>query len=420
MKEKLDSLVQLYKTKNFSELVNKGQEFVDEHTNSAIAWNLLALGHRYSGNIEEAKKIYESLLKLNPKNFLLNTNLGNLYTSIGKINNAIECFENALSIQPDHPGTLEAIGIAYQDVGKLEDAILSFRKAIHADENHQGSRYHLARILVRQNLYEEAIEHFNKTDHGLSKSHQLECIYYLGDRNLFFQKYETLIENKKINPLMASLGSHAAIRYGIPDVNPFCSSPMNFIEKIKVDENDGFDQVLIDKIINYHKGNENDFKSQPLLKNGEQSSGNLFLIKLDFIQSLKKIILQKVSKYRDIYQKSDEGFIKNWPENFTLYGWLVAIKTGGHLAAHIHKEGWLSGSLYFKLPKKPNSNEGNIAFSIDGANYPKDGKEFSTQIVEIEKGDLVMFPSSLFHNTIPFNSDEERVSFAFDIIPTQT
>ena len=26
--------------------------------------------------------------------------------------------------------------------------------------------------------------------------------------------------------------------------------------------------------------------------------------------------------------------------------------TGGKLSAHIHKEGWLSGSLYFKMPPK--------------------------------------------------------------------
>ncbi|WP_373280560.1 putative 2OG-Fe(II) oxygenase [Methylomonas koyamae] len=32
-------------------------------------------------------------------------------------------------------------------------------------------------------------------------------------------------------------------------------------------------------------------------------------------------------------------------------------------------------------------------------------------------GDLVLFPSSLFHRTIPFNSDQERICIAFDIKP---
>ena len=96
---------------------------------------------------------------------------------------------------------------------------------------------------------------------------------------------------------------------------------------------------------------------------------------------------------------------------------MVSINTGGSLAAHIHKEGWLSGSLYFKMPSKKTSNEGNIVFSLDGANYPTDGKKFDKKSVDVNKGDLVLFPSSLFHHTIPFKSNEERFTFAFDIIP---
>ena len=39
------------------------------------------------------------------------------------------------------------------------------------------------------------------------------------------------------------------------------------------------------------------------------------------------------------------------------------------------------------------------------------------KIVDINKGSLVLFPSSLFHRTIPFISQEERHSIAFDLIP---
>jgi hypothetical protein len=32
-------------------------------------------------------------------------------------------------------------------------------------------------------------------------------------------------------------------------------------------------------------------------------------------------------------------------------------------------------------------------------------------------GDVVFFPSSVFHRTIPFNSNEERICIAFDLKP---
>ena len=37
--------------------------------------------------------------------------------------------------------------------------------------------------------YDEAIKHFEKTDFGLSKSHQLECFYYLGDKENLMPDY---------------------------------------------------------------------------------------------------------------------------------------------------------------------------------------------------------------------------------------
>ena len=61
--------------------------------------------------------------------------------------------------------------------------------------------------------------------------------------------------------------------------------------------------------------------------------------------------------------------------------------------------------------------DGDIIFSLHGSNYPTDKKEYPTKIINIEKGDMVLFPSSLFHATIPFNSNKKRITLAFDIIP---
>ena len=41
-----------------------------------------------------------------------------------------------------------------------------------------------------------------------------------------------------------------------------------------------------------------------------------------------------------------------------------------------------------------------------------------TASVVPKNGDIVLFPSSLFHRTIPFHLNEERISIAFDLTPT--
>ena len=48
------------------------------------------------------------------------------------------------------------------------------------------------------------------------------------------------------------------------------------------------------------------------------------------------------------------------------------MQSGGFLSFHNHKEGWLSGSFYLKVPKrKSNEDSGSIIFSEQGPPYPK-------------------------------------------------
>jgi hypothetical protein len=74
--------------------------------------------------------------------------------------------------------------------------------------------------------------------------------------------------------------------------------------------------------------------------------------------------------------------------------------------------------MYLSLPtQKKHEHEGSIEVSTHGDEYPKKHDNFSTQALAPEVGDFIMFPSSLFHRTIPFSSDEERICIAFDLKP---
>ena len=56
-----------------------------------------------------------------------------------------------------------------------------------------------------------------------------------------------------------------------------------------------------------------------------------------------------------------------------------------------------------------------IEFSLNGKNYyHADSPCFTFQP---EVGDIVFFPSSLFHRTIPFTTDTDRIIVSFDLIP---
>ena len=95
------------------------------------------------------------------------------------------------------------------------------------------------------------------------------------------------------------------------------------------------------------------------------------------------------------------------------------MSRGGHLTSHIHEEGWLSGVLYLAMPsdRPEGSTAGGIEFSTDGDDYPREHDDFPRRTLLPGVGDIVLFPSSLFHRTIPFQSNEERICIAFDVKP---
>ena len=129
------------------------------------------------------------------------------------------------------------------------------------------------------------------------------------------------------------------------------------------------------------------------------------------------MIKNYIEKYRLEFSSRDCVFIRSFPKNISLTGWFVRLLKGGHQTEHIHPSGWLSGVFYLQVPDFSNQEEGSIEFGLWGQNYPILNKSYPKKRYYPKNGDIVLFPSSLFHRTIPFHSDEERMCIAFDLIP---
>ena len=116
--------------------------------------------------------------------------------------------------------------------------------------------------------------------------------------------------------------------------------------------------------------------------------------------------------YRKKYKHKEDYFITKWPPNSSIIPWYNKLAKQGYLTPHIHPGGWLSGVFYLSVPKLLNKNEGSIKLSLFGSKYPDD----KNLIHSPRDFDIILFPSSLYHQTIPFNSQDERHSIAFDVV----
>lgn len=98
--------------------------------------------------------------------------------------------------------------------------------------------------------------------------------------------------------------------------------------------------------------------------------------------------------------------------------WSVRLTGGGgHHDDHVHPEGWFSSALYVAVPDAAERGEapdaGWLGFGACRSLLP-DLAPFRR--IEPRPGRLVLFPSTLWHGTMPFAAGE-RMTVAFDVAP---
>ena len=108
------------------------------------------------------------------------------------------------------------------------------------------------------------------------------------------------------------------------------------------------------------------------------------------------------------------------PDGYLADMWCNVMYDGGHQAPHNHPKGWFSACYYNVLPDRVTASgdarEGWIEFGGTAYDFPEPADTPKRQI-QPEPGLMVVFPSYMFHRTIPFHSDQIRISCAFDAKP---
>jgi Putative 2OG-Fe(II) oxygenase len=93
--------------------------------------------------------------------------------------------------------------------------------------------------------------------------------------------------------------------------------------------------------------------------------------------------------------------------------WSVRLLGQGYNVPHTHAMGWLSTAFYVSLPEKPGAEPaGHIEFGRPPIELGLPLEPYRT--VRPEPGRLAIFPSTMWHATVPFDAGE-RLVIAFDV-----
>lgn len=371
------------------------------------------------GHLNLAEKLYSDALKQRDSYLAALLGLGNILKKSSRTSEALELYHDAVAKSPDIAVLHNNLGNLFLDTGRTAEAQQALEKAIALKPSYKDAHNNLAQLHLGNGDMQQSAKHFDLADSGYARAKAAECLAHLGRFEEVDRRMRIAAEREPSNLLMAALASYLAAVGVVENPFTFCPDPLEYVRVRQ-------DLGGIDDCVGFVTGLKQDLSQRNELwspqnsstKSGYQTPDDLFDRPTGYLSELEQIIRKEIAAYRRFHSKSDSLLIRKWPETYRLRCWAVRLVKGGHQASHIHPDGWLSGVTYLDLPKDEQPPAGGIEFGLFCEAYPLlDGGEGPKRQHAPTIGDLVLFPSSLYHRTIPFDSDAERLSIAFDVVP---
>ena len=408
--------VLLYSLGKFDEAEASYRKAIEIKPDYLQAHNNLGVVLQSLSRHDDADASYGKVIKLNPEYAEVHNNLGILQMSQGKIKESEASYRKAIELKP---GFIEAycnLGSLLSDFNELDEAETNANKAIEINPNYEKALLTRGRILFKKEKFELALRDLECCSSNESRSIILSSLYNLGRTKEIYESIEKNLELDDKDIKVAAFSSFISHKEKKVTAHKFCNNPIDFIHVSNLSTHHKNSNIFINQLIEKLKNVET--RWEPSLKTthkGFQSLLNLFEILPKEFEDLRSIIVSELDAYHSKFKDETCTFIQKWPNEKHLTAWHVILKQQGFQAPHIHPDGWLSGVIYLKVVPHLEKHEGAIEFSLNGWGY-SDSNSLK-MVKQPNEGDIILFPSSLHHRTIPFSSNKDRISIAFDLIP---
>ncbi|SDE00430.1 Tetratricopeptide repeat-containing protein [Aquimonas voraii] len=170
-------------------------------------------------------------------------------------------------------------------------------------------------------------------------------------------------------------------------------------------------------------------KTQPVaqsLRGGSQTPGRLFGRGEPRIEVLRQALLSTIEAWlAGLRSEERHPFLGRLGRSVQFTGsWSVKLWRSGSHANHFHNEGWMSSAFYVALPPSvseagESAHGGITAGALQLGQPPLElGLDLQPRrIIQPRAGHVALFPSYLWHGTVPFDDAEPRITVAFDMLP---
>jgi len=342
---------------------------------------------------------------------------------------AERCVRRALAGRGDLAGAWDTLGVVLAKRGQMEASLDAGRRAVRLDPEHAGHAIHLADNLARAGKLDEAAEILQKALRHLP-----------GDTELNRQLGIVLIRQGNyehaLSQLDARLSGHSQDQRAIAHRGVALQRLGRVAEAREYLGMDRFITAVRPQNLRpfpdldaFNAALAADVRQHPTLQwepvglaaSGGALTGELLSHPTEAIRVFERELRAAIDALMArLVAEPGHPFLGGIPSAYRLNTWATLVPEQGEISAHIHEESWLSGAYYVTLPEAMRAAEdqhaGWIEFGRPSAELP-DVPDDAVRCIRPEEGLLLLFPSYLFHRTLPFSGEGERISLSFDVEP---
>jgi uncharacterized protein (TIGR02466 family) len=155
------------------------------------------------------------------------------------------------------------------------------------------------------------------------------------------------------------------------------------------------------------------------LRNGRQTTRNLVIDPDPVIRALMRSFDEPLRAYLGAVGRSADHPLsaRNQGAVQIAAAWSVQLRRGGFHVNHFHNQGWISSAYYVQVPEETRDPELKSGWlTLGGPRFPTPGAGAGC-VVQPHAGQLVLFPSYMWHGTNPIHGGEPRIAVSFDAVP---
>jgi tetratricopeptide (TPR) repeat protein len=182
MQDPLQVAIQHHQLGRLQEAGRIYQSVLARNPNHPDALHLLGVVVHQLGQHQQAAQLISRAISLRPAAPAYYANLAEVWRALGQLDKAVECCRIALRLQPSYPEAANNLGLALLQTGNIAEAIEHFQAALQLRPNFAMAHNNLANALRTQGDVTAAIDHFRKAvecDPKLAEAHsnlgQLLC-----------------------------------------------------------------------------------------------------------------------------------------------------------------------------------------------------------------------------------------------------